>query len=58
VHHVGVFNELEDQMTSWVLGEPSPDRLDALVHALTHLSVRRQPSEVAVPSSLPRIPLR
>ena len=38
VHHVGTFPELEDQMTSYVPGESaSPDRLDALVWALTEL---------------------
>lgn len=39
VHHVGVFAQLEDQMTNWtpVSGEASPDRLDALVWALTSL---------------------
>ncbi len=37
VHHVGTFPELEDQMCTWVPGEKSPDRLDALVWALTEL---------------------
>jgi|SRR5579862_577771 len=37
VHHVGTLPELEDQMASWVPGEKSPDRLDALVWALTKL---------------------
>jgi len=48
VHHVGNFPQLEDQMTSFVpdidrgkMG--SPDRLDALVWALTELCVERQP---------------
>lgn len=40
VSHVGTFDQLEDQMTSW---EPdsgySPDRLDALVHGLTELNL-------------------
>ncbi len=39
VHHVGDFELLEDQMTSWVPGEKSPDRMDALVWALTELMV-------------------
>lgn len=36
VHHVGVFEELEEQMTTWTgePGEKSPDRLDSLVWAL------------------------
>lgn len=40
VHHVGMFPELEEQLTTWTpeSGE-SPDRLDALVWALTELMV-------------------
>ena len=41
VHHVGMFIELEEQMREWVPTErkqKSPDRLDALVWALTELS--------------------
>ena len=37
IHHVGTFRELEDQMCSWVPGDKSPDRIDALVWALTEL---------------------
>lgn len=38
VHHVGGFPKLEDQVCTWVPGdEDSPDRLDALVWALTDL---------------------
>lgn len=37
VHHVGVFPELEDQLCQWLPGDDSPDRLDALVWALTEL---------------------
>jgi len=47
-----VLNELEDQMTTWVVGDSSPDRVDALVHALTHLSGSHGPSEIATPDSL------
>ena len=39
VHHVGSFAELEDQMATWVQGEKSPDRMDALVWAGTELMV-------------------
>jgi phage terminase large subunit-like protein len=39
VHHVGTFPALEDQMCSWTPGEKSPDRMDALVWALTALMV-------------------
>ncbi len=39
VHHFGTFPELEDQLCEWVPGvEKSPDRLDALVWALSMLS--------------------
>lgn len=40
VHHVGYFPDLEDQMCDWdpLLSEKSPDRMDALVWALTQLS--------------------
>lgn len=38
VHMVGTFPELEDQLCNWVPGdEDSPDRLDAMVWALTDL---------------------
>lgn len=45
VHHVGFFPELEDQLCEWVPGDKSPDRLDALVWALTELMLQEQPSE-------------
>jgi hypothetical protein len=35
VHHVGSYLQLEREMTRWVPGMPSPNRLDALVLALT-----------------------
>jgi len=39
VHHVGEFKELEDQMVSYTPNSrKSPDRMDALVWALTELS--------------------
>lgn len=39
VHHVGSFTDLEDQMTTWEPSSPdSPDRLDALVWAVTELA--------------------
>jgi phage terminase large subunit-like protein len=38
VHHVGVFGDLEDQMCGWTPESgTSPDRMDALVWALTDL---------------------
>lgn len=52
VHHVGVLTDLEAQMTGWVPGsdKTSPDRVDALVHALTHLLVKAPPSTLSSPS--------
>lgn len=39
VHHVGMFSLLEDQMVTWTPDDTnSPDRLDALVWALTELT--------------------
>jgi phage terminase large subunit-like protein len=37
IHHVGNFNALEDEMCLWLPGDPSPNRMDALVWALTEL---------------------
>lgn len=44
VHHVGFFRELEDQMCSYNenISNYSPDRLDALVWALTILNTRKK----------------
>lgn len=39
VHHVGAFAKLEDELCSWVPGMASPNRLDALVWALTELMI-------------------
>lgn len=41
VRHVGSFATLEDQMTSYVGSGKSPDRLDALVWALTDLLLKK-----------------
>lgn len=42
VHHIGYLPDLESQMTSWIPGETrnSPDRVDALVHAMTALLIK------------------
>jgi len=37
IHHVGFFPDLEDQLCEWEPGDKSPDRLDALVWAITEL---------------------
>ena len=46
VHHVGNFERLENQLCNWEAnsGDPSPDRLDALVWALSELSGSGNPS--------------
>lgn len=36
-HHVGSFPLLEDELCMWVPGDPSPNRLDAKVWAMTEL---------------------
>lgn len=42
VHHVGQFPKLEEQLCTWnPLSNDSPDRMDALVWALTDLSTAR-----------------
>ena len=47
VHHVGMFATLEDQMCEWdpTQGGTSPDRMDALVWALTLLMVDTNPNQ-------------
>jgi phage terminase large subunit-like protein len=47
VHHLGVFAELEDQMCQWEEGQPSPDRLDALVWAISELLVSTANLDIA-----------
>jgi phage terminase large subunit-like protein len=48
VHHVGTFPELEDQLCLWdsTSGDLSPDRLDALVWAVTVLVLENAPLEL------------
>ena len=49
VHHIGRFPDLEDQMCTWTpdLGPShSPDRADALVHAITELIIDRNPIKI------------
>lgn len=47
VCHVGVLPELEDQLTTWIPEEDpnSPDRLDAMVHAVTYLMKKHDRNE-------------
>lgn len=51
VSHVGRFARLEQQMTEWVPGDDdvSPDRVDALVWALTDLMLTAGPSATSRP---------
>lgn len=49
IHHVGVFPNLEDQMTTWIPGEPSPDRMDSRVWGFTELLVDAPSSYTSVP---------
>ena len=47
VHHVNYLADLESQMCAWIPGEgKSPDRVDALVHALTALLIKPPPGFV------------
>ncbi len=49
VHHIGFFPDLEDQLCEWVPGDKSPDRLDALVWAITELMLGEpEPQEAIV----------
>ena len=50
VHHVGVFVHLEHEQTHWKLGQPSPNRLDAVVWLFTELML----TTVHEPAPLPR----
>jgi hypothetical protein len=42
-HNVGKFEALEDELCLWVQGDPSPNRLDAYVWAMTELSQKGEP---------------
>jgi phage terminase large subunit-like protein len=49
VHHVGLFEHLEDEMTGWdPATKDSPDRMDALVHVCTELALGHQGHALAV----------
>ncbi|MCL7377470.1 terminase large subunit domain-containing protein [Streptomyces sp. 35G-GA-8] len=57
VRHVGVHGELEDQLATWIPEEDSasPDRIDAMVHAVTHLMKRdRARMVLASPHAAPQ----
>ena len=56
VHHVGAFTDLEDQMCGWTpqSGEKSPDRLDALVWAVTDLLIDPEQMVTRIPMTARR----
>lgn len=66
IHHVGVYAQLEEQMCTWApgTGQPSPDRVDSLVWALTELGFAAQvvaagavaKANPATPSRVSRLP--
>lgn len=43
IHHVGIFPDLEDELCSYVPGDDSPNRMDALVWAATELLLNGGP---------------
>ncbi len=46
IHHVGKFEALEDELCLWIPGDPSPNRLDAMVWAFTDLMTGQRAWEV------------
>lgn len=55
VHHAGFFPMLESQMVTWVPGEgKSPDRMDALVHAIATLLIAHPVVPASVTSAAQR----
>lgn len=45
-HHVGSFPLLEDEMCLWMPGDPSPNRMDAMVWAFTELGLAKGAREL------------
>lgn len=63
VHHIGKFKELEDQMVYWdpldTSKRKSPNRLDALVHAVRHLmGLERRAAKIHKPTMADHGPSR
>lgn len=56
-HHVGQLAQLEHEMVTWQPGQPSPNRLDTLAHALEHLH-RSAPQPASVHRTSTRVPTR
>lgn len=44
IHHVGHFGQLERELSTWIPGAASPNRMDALVHGVTHLVLGDKPN--------------
>lgn len=62
VHHVGLLDELEDQMSTWDpdAGDDSPDRLDAMVYAISALGLfRSTPTQTSTGKArqFPQVPI-
>ena len=49
VHHAGTFPELEDQLCTWTPDGASPDRLDALVWAVSELMLGNREPQAVIP---------
>lgn len=58
IHHLGAFPLLEDELCSWVPGEDSPNRLDALVHGFTELFHLRDKPPAATGTRTPQVNIR
>jgi phage terminase large subunit-like protein len=58
VSHVGALARLEDQLTTWdpASNRESPDRLDALVYAVTELMTARAESSASPPRMIAAAP--
>lgn len=42
VHHIGVFASAEDEMCTFPVGTDHDDQVDALVHAVTAVDLRKR----------------
>jgi hypothetical protein len=54
-HHVGNFNKLEDEMCLWMPGDPSPNRMDALVWGFTELDLTVKPRGIIKPMGIDQV---
>lgn len=58
VHHVGSLMKLEHQMTTWLVTQDSPDRMDAAVHLVTELSKSGGSTEIVSAPASNRLPAK